>query len=283
MKFEFDKKKFLIKKDGTILDKSDINGCFPIFIFYLKENIFSNSYDVLHFDRNISSEVRPLSKESAVSSIQTYNVDYEIEHSIGIESFNKVTNIITGYYDILKNEWFEIENISNDITRKSVFDAMVEAKMIGSKYSYENKDLYLHNLKLKAEKEHFKFLHHKDLEDNLNMSDLTSFLIDIFEVNKKNYINNKSLKFAAPLLSVKNYLKDHNIPEKDSSGELNLMNLFRLMAAYDVFELGLYQKSKNTIFKQDEMDKIDREDLENGVGDFFEIALFNERFIHHFF
>ena len=77
------------------------------------------------------------------------------------------------------------------------------------------------------------------------------------------------------------YLNSNNVPEKNKEkGESNAFALFRLMLAYDVLEMTVYDKKEKQFLDFNKPSVMSEEELVKRMADFIEVPVFNERFKH---
>lgn len=286
MKLIFNEDKHLTHVGRDNLTTNSLKGGNPVFLFLAKENFDTNEYDILHFHWGMSGRVRPMTEEDAFDKSRRYNPEWVLKNELSKETINDTTHLITGHYDLLKNEWHQDEiKIVGESLADDMLTAMAASLVKTSNVFYDDKELYLHNLKMSAESEHLAFLYHEDLQNNLNMSFFMKMMIDWFENEKeevqKNTENDGEV-VVVPILRIVNYLEENNVPKEDKDNNLNVRNLFGLMRAHDMFQSGYYDKKKETYYPEKDMRLMKREDIESRPEDFFEVPMFNERFLHIF-
>ena len=277
MNFQFDKEKYLTHKGRENLTSEKLNGTHPLFIFLLDEN-----QNVLHFDWNMTSKVRLLTKEEATDDIQRYNPKWVVENSLSKEVIEQTKYLMTGYYDLLKDQWnmFDYEEVG-EFLADSMFNIMVESKVKSSEIFYNDKELYMQNLKVQASYPH-AYLYNKDLEDNIDIEEFLNLLINWYQNCKEEVQENTEGKHViVPVSLVMEYLNSNNVPEKNKEkGESNAFALFRLMLAYDVLEMTVYDKKEKQFLDFNKPSVMSEEELVKRMADFIEVPVFNERFKH---
>lgn len=284
MKLNFNTELYLKQRKKNNLCKDDIKGTFPVFIFYAKEDKSNNSFEVLHFDWRMSSLVRSQDKEESKKIIERYNPAWVIKNMLSEKTITETTHLITGYYDLINDEWVQLESeIVDFIDHTNISNIMIETNIKSSKIFFNSKELYLHNLSVIAKDYNLSFLLNKDLQSKLDMSILINYLITWFQDNK-NEIKSASIdsnnNFIAPIELIFNYLNSHDVNKVDDKGVSNLWNLFGIMRAHDLFQFGLYQKNKNTFYNEKEIHLIDLENIDK--DNFIQVPMFNERFTNIF-
>lgn len=284
MKLNFDKERFLTHKDRDNISEKSLRGTQPVYIFYAKENEKTGVYDVLHFDWSMSSGVREVSRESAESDIQRYNPEWVIKHELSATVMNETTHLITGYYDLLRNEWCQLNSRKIDgVTAENIFEEMVACKIESYKIFFDDKDLFLKNIEIGCEEPYLTFLDRKDLAERMDMLEYINLVINWFETEKEAVTantNKENSMIVAPLQLTLNYLKEKNVPEKDGEGRSNFWNLMGLLRVRDVFQNGIYDKKEKKCYDESQYNLINRDDLKTRESDFIEMPLFSQRFLN---
>ena len=277
MNFQFDKEKYLTHKGRENLTPAKLNGTHPLFIFLLDEN-----QNVLYFDWNMTSKVRLLTKEEATADIQKYNPKWVVENNLSKDVIEQTKYLMTGYYDLIKDQWnmFDCKEVG-DFLADSMFDIMVESKVKSSEIFYNDKELYMQNLKVQASYTP-AYLFNKDLEDNIDIEEFLNLLINWYQNCKEEVQENTEGKHViVPVSLVMEYLNSNNVPEKNKEkGESNAFALFRLMLAYDVLEMTVYDKKEKQFLDFNKPSVMSEEELVKRMADFIEVPVFNERFKH---
>ncbi len=284
MKFNFDKERFLEYKDRDDISEKSLRGTQPVYIFYAKENEETGVYDVLHFDWSMSSGVREVSKESAEDDIQRYNPEWVIKHELSATVMNETTHLITGYYDLLRNEWCQLGSRKIDgVTAESIFEEMISCKVESYKIFFDDKDLFLKNIEIGCEEPYLTFLDRKDLAERMDMLEYINLVINWFETDEEAVVANtdkESNIIVAPLQLTMNYLKEKNVPEKDVEGRSNFLNLMGLLRVRDVFQSGIYDKKEKKFYDESHFNLINKDDYETRPSDFIEMPMFSKRFLN---
>lgn len=285
MQFNFEKDKFLTHNGNKNITKESLNGEYPIYIFYCKENKKTNFFDVLHFDWVMSSSVNISTEDDAKSKIERYNPEWVLKHEINKETKSNTTHLITGYYNLITDEWVEIKNNSvSELNKDNIFSIMADTKYICSNLFFNDKELYLCNLKNMADKEYLRCLDHKDLNEHLDMHEFIEIIINWYQ-NEKEDVKEKTTKrgsIIVPIALIIQHLKDKGVPEKDVKGNFNAKNLLGLMRAYDFFQTGIGNIVEQEYYNENEFNLIDKEDLSKNMKNYIEISMLSNRFINIF-
>lgn len=284
MKFEFNKDRFLAHKGYDNLTAEKLNGTHPVYIFYAKENMETGVYDVLHFDWSMSSNVSIRTLKDVESDIARYNPEWVFKNELSKETISETTHLITGYYNLLNDEWHEIETKAVEaLKNEDVFDSMVKAKVECSEIFFNDKELFLKNLEVASNKDFGLFIFHKDLEDNLNLKEIFSLIVDWFENEKAEVEKNTDKETGAvlvPIGRIMQHFEDKKVPDKDKDSKSNIRNLFGVMRAYDVFQTGFYDNLLKKGYDESHMKNIEKEDIKKRPEDFLQVSYLSNRLVN---
>lgn len=283
--FDFDKNRFLSHKGYDNLTADNLKGSQPVFIFYLKENENTEQFDVLHFDWSMTSSVREQEIEDVKSEIERYNPAWVFKFELSKEQINSTTHLMTGYYDLLRDKWVELERKKvQDLTTNDVFDIMVNAKVESNKLFFNDKELYLKNLEISSNNSIMPFLGHKDLEKRLCLKEIMDIVINWYQEEKEEVESNTDKETGTvmiPLSRLIDHFNKKGVPQFDNAGKVNIHNLFGVMRAHDMFQFGIYDTVNKKCYDEASFHLV-KEELSTRKKDFIEVSLLNERFLNVF-
>lgn len=274
--FEFNEKEYLVHKGREDLSIKKLNGTQPLFIFLLDKD-----ENVLHFHWGMTSLVREQTKEQAKEKVERYNPEWVIKNELSKEKVEKVKYLMTGYYDLLREKWnmIDYEEVGECLA-DSMFDIMVESKIKSSKIFYDDKELYMQNLKVIGSSRN-AFLYNEDLDNNIDIEEFLNLLINWYQNSKEEVKKNTEGEYVvAPLSLVSKYLESNNVPKKNKEGKSNLYFIMTLMRVYDIMEMVLYNKKEEKFVEYNDLCNIKESDFNEQIENFLEVPVFNERFKH---
>lgn len=273
--FEFNKEEYLVHKGRENLTKKNLNGTQPLFIFLLDKE-----ENVLYFDWGMTSSVKKQTEEKAKEDAERYNPEWVIKNELSKEKVEKVKYLMTGYYDLLREKWntLDCEEVGECLA-DSILDIMIKSKIKSSKIFYDDKELYMQNLKVIGSSRN-AFLYNEDLENNIDIEEFLNLLINWYQNSKEVKKNTEGEYVVAPLSLVSKYLESNNVPEKNKEGKSNLYFIMTLMIVYDIMEIVIYNKKEERFIEYNELHNIKESDFNEKIKDFIEVPVFNERFKH---
>ena len=273
--FEFNKEEYLVHKGRENLTKKNLNGTQPLFIFLLDKE-----ENVLYFDWGMTSSVKKQTEEKAKEDAERYNPEWVIKNELSKEKVEKVKYLMTGYYDLLREKWnmLDYEEVGECLA-DSILDIMIKSKIKSSKIFYDDKELYMQNLKVIGSSRN-AFLYNEDLENNIDIEEFLNLLINWYQNSKEVKKNTEGEYVVAPLSLVSKYLESNNVPEKNKEGKSNLYFIMTLMIVYDIMEIVIYNKKEERFIEYNELHNIKESDFNEKIKDFIEVPVFNERFKH---
>lgn len=277
----FEKKRFLEHKGRENLSRNKLNGTHPMYIFYAKQN--DDELEVLYFDWFISGTTRKFSDIYIKDRVRRFNIPKTLEE-LTKKVKKETTHIITGYYDLINDEWHETQSIEvSNLNVSSIEAALLENIKICGEIFYNSKELFLENL-IGAHANAYVFTGLNDLDRKIKMEDIINILINWLGENKGNLegYTTEDGDIIAPLQLIVDFLNEKNIPELDEHGRSNFWNLTSSLRGKEVFEFGILNTISKEIFKEESFYKIDRDDIENNPQNYKQIPLFSEHFLHIF-
>lgn len=288
MELIFDKERFLIHKGHKDLTTDRLTGGQPIFTFFAKENEETKECEVLDFDWVMQSKVAPMNQEEAESKVRHYNVKWKMEHEVKEKALEETTHVITGYYNLLTEEFVQTEIKEVDsLTVEALESAMIVNYIKSNNDFYNDKELLAHNIKATKVFSPLGGFLEVEFYERLDLVDYFNVIVDWFEANKEDIQkkHSKSEPVILPIKETEDYLKARGVPDKNEKGESNVFNLMKTLKVHDVADYKLYEFKEQKYYTFEEfgakLRTIDADltkALEKSGLDFREVPVLSERF-----
>ncbi|MBM25307.1 MAG: hypothetical protein CL760_06390 [Chloroflexi bacterium] len=288
MELIFDKKRFLIHKGHKDLTTDRLTGGQPIFTFFAKENETTKECEILDFDWVMQSKVAPMNQEEAEEKVKHYNVKWKLEHDVSEKALEETTHIITGYYNLLTEEFVQTEiKELESLTVEALESAMVVNYIKSNNDFYNDKELLAHNIKATKVFSSLGGFLEVEFYERLDLVDYFNVILDWFEKNKteiqKKY--NQSEPVIIPIKETEDYMKARGIQDRNEKGESNVFNLMKTLKIHDVADYKIYEFKEQKYYTFEEfgakLRTIDADltkALEKSGLDFREVPVLSERF-----
>lgn len=270
MTFIFKEKKFLKTKKNNkvqLLNKETLSGSHPIFTFLVKESPKNKNFNVISYIFAESKKIEILSKDIMSAFVNGTILDGRFLE----KECEEATHIITGYYDLIQEKWFETATTKLDKpnNEKQIFDEIYNNYEKCYADFFKNKELFLHNLDVSTKKG-LPFLGFEELENNLELKEVYQFILNLFD-KKTNKIN---------FMELIAYLENKKVPLMSNSGfaknATNLTVLLGVMYARDVFQKGYLNIHTSEIYYATDLIELgDEFDFKNLT----ETSLYSKRFM----